>query len=80
MAKVLEDAARNSQMEVLQVLTPIFLESWFEYGANNEAQPDFPEAGVELKVTPYIRTVNGIRAKERLVCNIINYKCSVVHN
>ena len=36
MAKVLEDAARNSQMEVLQVLTPIFLESWFEYGKRLE--------------------------------------------
>ena len=48
-------------------------ESWFGYTANSESQPDFPEAGVELKVTPYIRGRNGIRAKERLVCNIINY-------
>ena len=36
MAKVLEDAARNSQMEVLQVMTPIFLERWFEYGKHLE--------------------------------------------
>ena len=49
-------------------------ESWFGYSANNEAQPDFPEAGVELKATPYVRTGRGIRAKERLVCNIINYE------
>lgn len=48
-------------------------ESWFGYQPNGEAQADFPEAGVELKVTPYLRTSNGIRAKERLVCNIINY-------
>lgn len=48
-------------------------ESWFGYQPNGEAQADFPEAGVELKATPYIRTANGIRAKERLVCNIINY-------
>ncbi|WP_395150383.1 Sau3AI family type II restriction endonuclease [uncultured Allofournierella sp.] len=48
-------------------------ESWFGYTPNNESEPDFPEAGVELKATPYIRTKNGIRAKERLVCNIINY-------
>ena len=48
-------------------------ESWFGYSPNSESEPDFPEAGVELKATPYIRTKNGIRAKERLVCNIINY-------
>lgn len=48
-------------------------ESWFGYTPNNESEPDFPEAGVELKVTPYIRNKKGIRAKERLVCNIINY-------
>lgn len=48
-------------------------ESWFGYTPNPGAEPDFPEAGVELKVTPYVRRKNGIRAKERLVCNIINY-------
>ena len=47
-------------------------ESWFGYTPNSESEPDFPEAGVELKVTPYLRGKNGIRAKERLVCNIIN--------
>lgn len=48
-------------------------ESWFGYSPNSESEPDFPEARVELKVTPYVRTKKGIRAKERLVCNIINY-------
>ncbi len=48
-------------------------ESWFGYSPNSESEPDFPEAGVELKVTPYLRGRKGIRAKERLVCNIINY-------
>ena len=48
-------------------------ESWFGYTPNSESEPDFSEAGVELKVTPYVRGRNGIRAKERLVCNIINY-------
>lgn len=48
-------------------------EGWFGYTPNSESEPDFPEAGVELKVTPYIKGRNGIRAKERLVCNIINY-------
>ncbi|MCL2360529.1 MAG: restriction endonuclease [Defluviitaleaceae bacterium] len=48
-------------------------ESWFGIKPNNDPEPDFPEAGVELKVTPYVKSNNGIRAKERLVCNIINY-------
>ena len=48
-------------------------ESWFGYTPNSESEPDFPETGVELKATPYIKTSTGIRAKERLVCNIINY-------
>lgn len=48
-------------------------ESWFCYTPNSVSEPDFSEAGVELKVTPYLRGRNGIRAKERLVCNIINY-------
>lgn len=48
-------------------------ESWYGYTPNSESEPDFPEAGVELKATPYVCGKNGIRAKERLVCNIINY-------
>lgn len=51
----------------------IIEESWFGYSPNSTAEPDFPEAGVELKVTPYKRTSKGISAKERLVCNIIDY-------
>ena len=48
-------------------------ESWFKYHINSESSPDFKDAGVELKTTPYLKTKIGIRAKERLVCNIINY-------
>lgn len=48
-------------------------ESWFGYAPNSESEPDFPEAGVELKVTPYLRGKKKVRAKERLVCSIINY-------
>lgn len=49
-------------------------ESWFGYSPNSESEPDFPEAGVELKATPYFHNAHGnICAKERLVCNIINY-------
>ena len=54
-------------------------ESWFGYQPNSKSEPDFPEARVELKATPYIVSKKSaadgrnIRAKERLVCNIIDY-------
>lgn len=49
-------------------------ENVFHYDANNDANPDFYEAGIELKVTPISKNKNGTySAKERLVLNIINY-------
>lgn len=47
---------------------------YFKLKLNNESEPDFKEAGVELKSGPYkyIRG-NKISAKERLVLNIIDY-------
>lgn len=49
-------------------------ESWFGYKPNSKDAPDFEEARVELKVTPFVRNRKGeIRAKERLVCNILDY-------
>jgi DNA mismatch repair protein MutH len=52
-------------------------ESWFEYTPNNKPEPDFENLGIELKVTPYfwknIKGNNVVRAKERLVCNMIDY-------
>lgn len=49
-------------------------EQGFEYKANSESAPDFPSAGLELKVTPYKRLKNNqLSAKERLVLNMINY-------
>lgn len=49
-------------------------EHFFGYECNNDARPDFPEAGVELKVTPYRKNNdNTISAKERLIINMINY-------
>lgn len=48
-------------------------ESWYGYNINSDAEPDFPEAGVELKVTGLVKDKTGYRAKERLVLNIINY-------
>lgn len=46
----------------------------FHYECNSDSNPDFSEAGVELKVTPYkINQNKSISAKERLVLTKINY-------
>ncbi len=46
----------------------------YKYNINSKSAPDFEEAGIELKVTPYKRNKDGsLAAKERLVLNIINY-------
>lgn len=54
-------------------LGQIIEEGLFKYKINNKAEPDFPEAGVELKVTGYKKVRGGFSAKERLALNIINY-------
>lgn len=47
---------------------------YFGYEPNSDAEPDFKEAGIELKSSPLKNLRNGeFRAKERLVLNIINY-------
>lgn len=52
----------------------IFENDVYKYGSNSISAPDFEEAGIELKVTPYKRNKdNTLSAKERLVLNIINY-------
>ena len=49
-------------------------EHFFFYNSNNNPNADFNEAGVELKVTPYLIKTNGdLRAKERLVLSMIDY-------
>ena len=49
-------------------------EKFFHYACNSDARPDFAEAGVELKVTPYKQNQNGtIVAKERLILTMIDY-------
>lgn len=52
----------------------IFENDVYKYGSNSISAPDFENAGIELKVTPYKRNKdNTLSAKERLVLNIINY-------
>ena len=47
---------------------------FFYYEPNSISEADFPEAGIELKVTPIVKNKNGLlRAKERLVLGMINY-------
>ena len=49
-------------------------EKFFHYTCNSDARPDFAEAGVELKVTPYKKNKNGtLSAKERLILTMIDY-------
>ena len=51
---------------------------YFGYTPNSKSEPDFKEAGIELKSSPLKRLKNGeLRSKERLVLNVINY--SEVH-
>lgn len=46
----------------------------FRYTPNSEAEPDFAEAGVELKCTPLkVNRDGSMVPKERLVLNIIDY-------
>jgi DNA mismatch repair protein MutH len=55
-------------------LGEIIEERYFHYKADNISKADFPEAEVELKVTPYRINRNGsVSAKERLIISMINY-------
>ncbi len=56
-------------------LGQIIEEKFFHYACNSESRADFPEAGVELKVTPYRKNdeKGTLTAKERLVLCMIDY-------
>ena len=55
-------------------LGQIIEEKFFHYACNSDSRPDFHEAGVELKVTPYKQNKNGsLSAKERLILTMIDY-------
>ncbi len=52
----------------------IFEQDVYGYDINSNSEPDFIDANIELKVTPYKKNKdNSLSAKERLVLNIINY-------
>lgn len=49
-------------------------ELYFEYKVNSDSEPDFAEAGLELKCTPLkLSKDQELLIKERLVCGMINY-------
>ncbi|MCE4957994.1 restriction endonuclease [Macrococcus caseolyticus] len=48
--------------------------SYFGYDINSNAEADFADVGIELKATGIMKMKSGkLKAKERLVLNIINY-------
>ena len=52
----------------------IIEEGFFEYDVNSRPEADFVEAGIELKVTPFVQNKNHTySAKERLVLNMIDF-------
>lgn len=57
-------------------LGQILEEGFFGCKVNNRQEPDFPNLGVELKVTPYkwVNNNKKVSAKERLVLTDINYE------
>lgn len=80
--KTLGEIDVNGQINVKNKSYPgnVIEQIWFDSPANNNAEPDFLEAGVELKVTPIDKRtkvknkVTKLIAGERLVLNKINYR------
>lgn len=77
---VQQDSARYEISDVPETshnkgnLGQIIEERFFHYACNSDSRADFPEAGVELKVTPYRINKNGsLSAKERLILTMIDY-------
>lgn len=72
---IFEDSiAAYSNLKTKGSLGEVVEEMYFNYKANSDALPDFPDAKVELKVTPYKINKNGsLSAKERLIISMINY-------
>jgi DNA mismatch repair protein MutH len=57
-------------------------EYFFEHNPPNNHEPDFAEAGLELKTTGVVRSsksTSGYKPKERLVLSMINYNEIVQH-
>ena len=69
----IQDIQEDNKYDIVGVYY-IFENNVYKYGSNSISAPDFEDAGIELKVTPYKKNKdNSLSAKERLVLNIINY-------
>jgi len=74
--KTVSDSSVDKTDEVLNkaFFGHLFETDVFGMDINSFSRPDFEEAGIELKVTPYKKNKdNTLSAKERLVLNIIDY-------
>ncbi|SES25592.1 Sau3AI family type II restriction endonuclease [Psychrobacillus sp. OK032] len=70
----IDQYSRLNNTRATGALGQIVEESFFEYKVNSNAEADFSNLGIELKVTPFKQNNNkSLSAKERLVLNIINY-------
>ena len=56
------------------------VERFFGIRQNSLSEPDFPAAGIELKVVPLVRRSNGLRVKERTVISMIDYNSLVLES
>lgn len=73
-SEISDETSRTSNEKDKGGLGQFVEEEYFHYRCNSNPTPDFEEAGVELKVTPYKINSNGkITAKERLVISMIDY-------
>lgn len=62
-------------------LGEIIEEALYGIKPNGESEPDFIDAGIELKVTPYRKNKdNSLSAKERLVLNMIDFMTEYKYN
>lgn len=71
---VCEDDIKNHGLKGKGNFGQVLEKYYFGYDLNSNSEPDFLEAGIELKASPLKTLKNkSIRSKERLVLNIINY-------
>jgi len=71
---IMEETYEYGNKENKAYFGHIFEKDVYDYEINSKSSPDFEDAGIELKVTPYKKNKNNtLSAKERLVLNIINY-------
>ena len=85
--KVIEDDNLNSRVGQKSknfgnkkgkgLLGNLIEEHHFGIKPNSDQEPDFKEAGVELKVTPFLDRKGKLTAKERLVLTMISYQTPV---